>query len=233
MNKVMHHLHRAIECNPDFSEAHVILAQEYKDRDDFLHYVDYLNKAIDIDRKLILESEERQKDYAHQNLFGLVRKLFFLEMDQKRHLSNLLIEMGTYHFAKKDINKAQQFYNDAESIDPLYGDVYYRLGKIQLKHKKHKKACQYFIQCIERDIQHSGANIELGKYYQRKKNFHLAEVHFFCGLESNPYNASVHIFICKLYLILKKLEPAKHHYDTAVSLDASVENKKLKDKISI
>lgn len=229
----MHHLHRAIECNPDFSEAHVILAQEYKDRDDFLHYVDYLNKAIDIDRKLILESEERQKDYAHQNLFGLVRKLFFLEMDQKRHLSNLLIEMGTYHFAKKDINKAQQFYNDAESIDPLYGDVYYRLGKIQLKHKKHKKACQYFIQCIERDIQHSGANIELGKYYQRKKNFHLAEVHFFCGLESNPYNASVHILICKLYLTLKKLEPAKHHYDTAFSLDASVEDKNLKDKISI
>jgi tetratricopeptide (TPR) repeat protein len=233
MNKVMHHLHRAIECNPDFSEAHVILAQEYKDRDDFLHYVDYLNKAIDIDRKLILESEERQKDYAHQNLFGLVRKLFFLEMDQKRHLSNLLIEMGTYHFAKKDINKAQQFYNDAESIDPLYGDVYYRLGKIQLKHKKHKKACQYFIQCIERDIQHSGANIELGKYYQRKKNFHLAEVHFFCGLESNPYNASVHILICKLYLTLKKLEPAKHQYDTAFSLGASVEDKKRKDKISI
>ncbi len=229
----MHHLHRAIECNPDFSEAHVILAQEYKDRDDFLHYVDYLNKAIDIDRRLILESEERQKDYAHQNLFGLVRKLFFLEMDQKRHLSNLLIEMGTYHFAKKDINKAQQFYNDAESIDPLNGDVYYCLGKIQLKHKKYKKACQYFIQCIERDIQHSGANIELGKYYQRKKNFYLAEVHFFCGLESNPYNASVHILICKLYLTLKKLEPAKHHYDTAVSLDASVEDKKLKVKISI
>ena len=132
----MHHLHRAIECNPDFSDAHVILAQEYKKKDDFLHYVDYLNKAINIDRKLILKSEEQQKDYAHQNLFGIVRKLFFLEMDQKRHLSNLLIEMGTYHFAKKDIQKAQRFYNDAESVDPLNGDVYYHLGKIQLKHKK-------------------------------------------------------------------------------------------------
>ena len=233
MNKVMHHLHRAIECNPDFSEAHVILAQEYKDKEDFLHYVDYLNKAIDIDRKLIFESEERQKDYAHQNLFGLVRKLFFLEMDQKRHLSDLLIEMGTYHFAKKDIKKAQQFYNDAESVDPLNGDVYYHLGKIQLKHKKYKKACQYFIQCIERDIHHTGANIELGKYYQGKKDFHLAEVHFFCALETNHYDASVHILICKLYLTLKKPEPAKHHYDTALSLDASVEDKKLKDKISI
>ena len=61
----------------------------------------------------------------------------------------------------------------------------------------------------------------------------MAEVHFFCGLESNPYNAAVHILICKLYLTLKKLEPAKHHYDTAVSLDASVEDKKLKDKICI
>ena len=32
---------------------------------------------------------------------------------------------------------------------------------------------------------------------------------------------------------MKKLEPAKHHYDTAVSLDDSVEDKKLKDKINI
>ena len=233
MNKVMHHLHRAIECNPDFSDAHVILAQEYKKKDDFLHYVKYLNKAISIDRKLILESAELQEDYAYQNLFGLVRKLFFLEMEQKRHLSNLLIEMGAYHFVKKDFKKAQQFYMDAELVDPLSGDVYYHLGKIQLKNKKHKKAYQYFIQCIERDIQHTGANIELGKYYQREKDFHLAEVHFFCALETNPYDALVHILICKLYLTMKKLEPAKHHYDTAVSLDASVEDKNLKDKISI
>ena len=30
----MHHLHRAIECNPEFSDAHAILAQEYKKKDD-------------------------------------------------------------------------------------------------------------------------------------------------------------------------------------------------------
>ena len=101
------------------------------------------------------------------------------------------------------------------------------------KNKKYKKAYQYFIQRIERGIQHTGANIELGKYYQREKDFHLAEVHFFCALETNPYDASVHILICKLYLTMKKLEPAKHHYDTAVSLDDSVEDKKLKDKINI
>ena len=141
--------------------------------------------------------------------------------------------MGTFHYAKKDIQKAQRFYNDAESVDPLNGDVYYHLGKIQLKHKKYKKACQCFIQCIERDIHHSGANIELGRYYQREKDFHLAEVHFFCALETNPYDASVHILICKLYLALKKLEPAKYHYDTAVSMDVSVKDKKLKDKIRI
>ena len=101
----MHHLHRAIECDPEFSDAHVSLAKEYKKEDDFPHYVKHLNKAIKIDRKQIHESKEQQKNYAHQNLFGLVRKLFFLEMDQKRHLSNLLVEMGTYHFAKNDIKR--------------------------------------------------------------------------------------------------------------------------------
>ena len=233
MNKVMHHLHRAIECNPKFSDAHVILAQEYKKKDDFLHYVKYLNKAISIDRKLILESAEQQEDYALQNLFGLVRKLFFLEMEQKRHLSNLLIEMGAYHFVKKDFRKAQQFYMDAELVDPLNADVYYRQGLIHIKNRKYKKSHDYFIQCIERDIHHTGANIELGKYYQRKKDFQLAEVHFFCALEIQSYDASVHILICKLYLKLQEMDSAKHHYDTAVSLDASVEDKKLKDKISI
>ena len=80
MNKVIHHLHRAIECNPKFSDAHVILAQEYKKKDDFLHYLDYLNKAINIDRKLILESEEQQRHYYNKKLIVIVRILFLIEI---------------------------------------------------------------------------------------------------------------------------------------------------------
>ena len=167
----MHHLHRAIECDPEFSDAHVFLAKEYKKEDNFLHYVKYLNKAINIDRKLILESKEQQENYAHQNLFGLVRKLFFLEMDQKRHLSNLLIEMGAYHFAKNDVKKAQKFYYEAESVDPLNGDVYFCQGMVHQKNKKYKKSYDCFIQCIELDVKHYKTNIELGKFYQRKKDF--------------------------------------------------------------
>jgi len=233
MNKVMHHLHRAIECDPEFSDAHVSLAKEYKKEDDFPHYVKHLNKAIKIDRKQIHESKEQQKNYAHQNLFGLVRKLFFLEMDQKRHLSNLLIEMGTYHFAKNDIKRAQKLFNEAELVDPFNGDVYFYQGIILKKNRKYKKSYDCFIQCIEIDIKHYKANIELGKYYQRKKDFQLAEVHFFCALESHPYDPSTHMLISRLYVMMKKINSAKYHYDTAVSLDDLFIDKKLKDKLDI
>ncbi|MDP6684852.1 MAG: hypothetical protein QGH24_02795 [Candidatus Marinimicrobia bacterium] len=232
MNKVLHHLHRAIECNPEFSDAHVILAREYKKKDDFLHYVKYLGKAIRIDKKLIGNSTKQQKYYANQNLFGLVRKMFFIEIEQKRHLSNLLIEMGTHHFDKKEFKRANRLFSEAGSVDPLNAHVDFHLGLLYLKNRKHTKSYECFTQCIEKEIHHTGANIELGKYYQKKKDYNLAEVHFFCALETNPNDASIHILICKLYLKMKKIESANHHYRTAVSLDDSSKDQILTAKFN-
>ena len=79
MNKVLHHLHRAVECDPKFSDAYVSLAREYKKEENPSHYTKFIKKAIGIDKKLIRELEKQQVDYAGQNLFGLVRKVFFLE----------------------------------------------------------------------------------------------------------------------------------------------------------
>jgi tetratricopeptide (TPR) repeat protein len=231
MNKIFHHLHKAIECNPEFTDAFVSLAHEYKKVNEESYYVKYLKKAIRIDKKLIGDSAKLQENYAHKNLFGLVRKMFFIEMEQKRHLSNLLIEMGIHHFDKQDLKRANRLFSEAGTVDALNADVYYHQGLIHQKNRNYTKAHECFIQCIEKDIHHTGANIEVGKYYQNKKDYSLAEVHFFCALETNPYDAFIHILICKLYLKLKKPESAKHHYDTAVALDASFIDETLKAKI--
>ncbi|MEC7927288.1 MAG: hypothetical protein VX767_03550, partial [Candidatus Neomarinimicrobiota bacterium] len=70
MNKVLHHLHRAVECDPKFSDAYVSLARAYKKEEDPSHYTKFIIKAMSIDKKLIRELEKQQINYAGQNLFG-------------------------------------------------------------------------------------------------------------------------------------------------------------------
>ena len=233
MNKVLHHLHRAVECDPRFADAYVSLAREYKKEEDPSHYTKFIIKAISIDKKLIRELEKQQVDYAGQNLFGLVRKVFFLELEQKRHLSNLLIELGYFHFENGEIKKALRIFEDAEMVDPLNADVYYYFGLVYLKRQKYKNAHKSFIHCVERDIHHAGANLELGKHFQRTKDYHLAEVHFFCALETYPYEPVIHILICKLCIKTNDLDSAKHHYESALSMDASSKNRKLENILNI
>ena len=73
----------------------------------------------------------------------------------------------------------------------------------------------------------------LENFYQRTKDYQLAEVHFFCALETYPYEPVIHILICKLYIKTNDLSSAKHHYESALSMDASSKDRKLENILNI
>ena len=231
MNKIYFHLNKTIECDPDFSDAHVMLAQEYRNDRDIPHYLEHINRALKIDKRIIKRLTKLHQRYADQNLFGLARKIFFQQIEQKSHLSNLLVELGKYYFNNEELNIAKKCFSEAKAVNPLNADVFYNQGIVYQKNRKYKKAYKSFIHCIEREILHIGGNIELGKHYQRKKDYNLSEVHFFCALESNPYDPFIHLMICNLYLKMEKLATAKHHYLTGIALDKSLKDLKLERKL--
>ena len=233
MNKIYFHLKKTIECDPSFPDAYIMLAKEYKKDKDIQNYLEYINIALRISKENIKNLDRLKKKYIEKNLFGLARKIFFQQNEQKKQVSSLLVELGIFNVNNKNYSSALNFFLEAKLINPLNADAYFNEAKVYKKNRKYKKAYQTFIKCIELDILHIGGNIQLGKYYQRKKDYDISEVHYFCALESNPYDPKIHLMICKLYLKMKRIKLAKHHYDSALSLESSLRDLKIEGEIQL
>ena len=132
MNKVIHHLHRAIECNPEFSDAHVILAQEYKKKDDFLHYVDYLNKAINIDEENVLYWKRYAKINSRLNFpeeaeqgYKKSLELGNYELETWIRRCDILIGLGEYETAISSMMQALEFYPGTAEVEYRLAGLYF------------------------------------------------------------------------------------------------------------
>ena len=119
------------------------------------------------------------------------------------------MDKGTAYYEQGDYVKAFLEVRNAITIDPEYVEAYYLAAKIALSQGKAQDAFNYFSKTVEKQPDHAGANLELGRFFLANKDLVMARQKADLVLAKEPDNIQAQLFHCALLLSEDKAGQAR------------------------
>jgi len=116
---------------------------------------------------------------------------------------------GNAYYEQGDYVKALLEVRNAITIDPEYVDAYYLAARIALNQGKAQEAFNYFSKTVEKQPDHAGANLELGRFYLANKELGMAREKVDLALAKEPENIQALLFHAAVLLAEDKPGEAK------------------------
>nr|WP_321467010.1 tetratricopeptide repeat protein [uncultured Desulfobulbus sp.] len=118
----------------------------------------------------------------------------------------VFINKGNVLYQQGDYVKAVLEYRNAIAIDPGQPENYYLAGQAYLKQRKIQEAYGFFMKTVEKQADHIGANIQLGKLYLGAREFAKAKERAVVVLGKEPANQDA--FLLQAAILLAEKKPA-------------------------
>jgi len=119
------------------------------------------------------------------------------------------MDKGTAYYEQGDFVKAFLEVRNAITIDPEYVEAYYLAAKIALSQGKAQDAFNYFSKTVEKQPDHAGANLELGRFFLANKELGMAREKVDLVLAKEPDNIQAQLFLGAVLLAEDKAGQAR------------------------
>ena len=92
---------KALDTDPNYSEAHLQLALLYQDEDDFQNIENHFNAAIQSDSKMAQKLDERGEKLLKKFQFQNAKEQFMKAQKKKNHCADVYFQQSKYFLNQK------------------------------------------------------------------------------------------------------------------------------------
>ncbi len=195
-------LTRAIELQPANAVTHGNRGSVFMAKQDLARAVDDFNEAIrlkpDYAEALVNRGQsyklQRQMNKALPDLdqaIGMLRQRQEGERQQGELVALALIERGTIHQQRGDLDLAQKDFEDALKWKPNYAEALYDCGTVCHQRKQFGKAVEYYTRAIEINPDFAYAFYNRGLAYQERREAAKALEDFRRAAQLKPDDADL------------------------------------------
>ena len=96
---------KALEADPDYSEAHLQLVLIYQDEEDFQNVKNHFNAAIQSDNKIAQDLDERGEKLLKKFQFQNAKEQFMKAQEKKNHCADVYFHQSKYFLINKKIHQ--------------------------------------------------------------------------------------------------------------------------------
>ena len=224
------HLLKALEGDPQFSEAHFQLALIYQGYGDQKKAETHFKKAIELADKQTRDIEKRGRGLLKKFQFQNANVLFMKAQEKKYHCAKVNLQLSNLYENQRKSAKAQTCLKNSIQLNPSYSKAYRELGIILLKQKSYDSARLHIEKSLELDYNDCLSHFNLGIVMKKSRNYADAELHFLIAMDINPELAVCMLEMALLQLIMKNQKKAKIYYQKAQAISPDISDAKL-DKV--
>ena len=206
------HFIKALEIDPNFSEAHFQLALLYQDEGDYKNVEQHFNLAIvsDSDKAHILEKRGREliKKFQFQN----AKEQFMKAQARRKHCAEVYYQQSMYYKNQKNTKQQQTSLENSIKMNLSQSDSHRELGILFSNQNQMNDARSQLEEALNLNYADSLSHFYLGKIMIHMKDYKDAEQHFLSSLDINPKFIDCMIELAKLKLKINQENEAKKYY---------------------
>jgi len=221
------HFIKALEAEPNFSEAHLQLALLYKEEEDHNNVTKHFDLAISSDIEEVEKLEEKGDELIKNFQFQNAKEQFMKAQEKKLHCSSVYLQQSIYLNGLNKIKLAQSALENCIKLNPTHSAAHRDLGILFANGGQLDDARLHLDKSIDIDYSDSMSHFHLGKVMILMQDFEDAEQHFLSALDINPIFSDCMIEMVHLKLKMKKYQEAKEYYIRAKEITPAVKNPKL------
>ena len=221
------HLLKALNGDPQFSEAHSQLALIYQEHGDQQEAETHFQKAIELASKQIREIEKRGRKLLKNFQFQNANVLFMKAQEKRHHCARVNLQLSNLYESQRKSAKAQICLKNSIQLNPAYSKAYRDMGIILLKQKSYDAARHHIEKALELDYSDYLSHLNLGIIMKKSRDYVDAEMHFLIAMDINPDLAVCMLEMALLQLIMKNQTKAKKYYQKAREISPHISDAKL------
>ncbi|MBW1772609.1 MAG: tetratricopeptide repeat protein [Deltaproteobacteria bacterium] len=193
-------LQEAVRLNPEFGNAHRLLAAVYEHDGNEEKMRDSLGRASKCTR------------------FRPAADPWVEDLNARCYDVDQLLVLGSKAIAKLDIEKASRFFGRAKELDPENPQVHMALGRLYFMVGQREQARVFFEKAIDLDPKSDEAYFQLGVILRREGKLKEAKQMFLLALDFHPDNPNVHNNLGVTLLELRKFREAVEALNKALEI---------------
>jgi len=167
-------LQEAVRLNPEFGNAHRLLASVHEHDGDEEKMRDSLDRASKCTR------------------FRPAADPWIEDLNARCYDVDQLLVLGSKAITELDIEKASRFFGRAKELDPENPQIHLALGRLYFMVGQREQARLFFEKAIDLDPKSDEAYFQLGVILRREGKLEEAKQMFLLALDFHPDNPNVH-----------------------------------------
>ena len=206
------HFIKALETDPNFSEAHLQLALLYKDDGNNQNVEDHFNLAIVSAVDQIHKLEKRGGELIKMFQFQNAKQKFMKAQDKRNHCAEVYYQQSIYFQNQKNTEEQLDSLKNSIKMNPSKSNYHRDLG-ILLSHQNHlEHARSQLEKALDLNYADSQSHFNLGKILSQMKDYKDAEQHFLSALDISPEFVDCMVEMANLKLKINQENEAKGYY---------------------
>ena len=237
------HYTKAIELNPEYTEAYCSRGIVHFIRDEFPKAIQDYNQAIELNPEYAEAYYSRGKAYyhkgdIHESDIDKAIQDYTQAIKLNPKYAEAYYSRGIVHFIRDEFPKAIQDYNQAIELNPEYTEAYYSRGKVYLNIEEIPEAIQDYNQAIELNPEYTEAYYSRGKAYYHKGDIHESDIDkaiqdYTQAIKLNPKYAEAYYSRGKVYLSREEWGNAEEDLSTAKNMGVGIAARFYNDEESV
>ena len=201
---------KALEADPDYSEAHLQLALIYQDEEDFQNVENHFNAAIQSDIKMAQKLDERGEELLKKFQFQNAKELFMKAQEKKNHCADVYFQQSKYFLNHKKTNEALESLSHSIEMNPTLSEVHRDYGILLSQGNQIDNARLHLEKSLDLNYGDSMSHFQLGMIMVKMKDYEDAEQHFLSALDIDPKLVDCQVELVALKLITDQTEEVKN-----------------------
>ena len=173
---------KALEADPDYSEAHLQLALIYQDEEDFQNVENHFN----------------------------AKEKFMKAQEKKNHCADVYFQQSKYFLNHKKTNEALESLSHSIEMNPTLSEVHRDYGILLSQGNQIDNARLHLEKSLDLNYGDSMSHFQLGMIMVKMKDYEDAEQHFLSALDIDPELVDCKVELVALKLITDQKEEAKN-----------------------
>lgn len=221
------HLLKALDVDPEFSEAHFQLGIIYWKYGDQKEAETHFREAIASGSKEAREIEKHGEALLKKFQFQNAKFLFMKAQEKKHHCSRVNFQLSNYYADLNKTAKAQTCLKNSIKLNPTSSKAHRNLGILLYKQKSYDAARLHIEKALDLDYSDCLSHLNLGMIMKQNKDYTDAELHFLSALDINPKYVDCMLEMANLQLIMKNKIKAKKYYQKARKISPDINHAEL------
>ena len=201
---------KALEADPDYSEAHLQLALIYQDEEDFQNVENHFNVAIQSDSKMAQKLDERGEELLKKFQFQNAKEQFMKAQGKKNHCADVYFQQSKYFLNHNKTNEALESLSHSIEMNPTLSEVHRDYGILLSQGNQIDNARLHLEKSLDLNYGDSMSHFHLGMIMVKMKDYEDAEQHFLSTLDIDPELVECKVELAALKIITNQKEKTKN-----------------------